>query len=38
MFILGYSPGRIFIVTGLILLFAVTFDTIVRRRQIKAGR
>lgn len=38
MFILGYSPGTIFIVTGLILLFAVTFDTIVRRRQIKAGR
>jgi D-xylose transport system permease protein len=38
MFILGYSTGTIFIVTGLILLFAVTFDTIVRRRQIKAGR
>lgn len=38
MFILGYTPGTIFIVTGLILLFAVTFDTIVRRTQIKAGR
>ena len=38
MFILGYSTGTIFIVTGLILLFAVTFDTIVRRRQIRAGR
>lgn len=38
MFILGYTTGTIFIVTGLILLFAVTFDTIVRRRQIKAGR
>lgn len=38
MFILGYSTGIIFIVTGAILLFAVTFDTVVRRRQIKAGR
>ena len=38
MFILGYSTGTIFIVTGLILLFAVPFDTIVRRRQIRAGR
>jgi D-xylose transport system permease protein len=38
MFILGYTTGTIFIVTGLILLFAVTFDTIVRRRQIAAGR
>ena len=38
MFILGYSTGIIFIVTGLILLFAVTFDTVVRRRQIRAGR
>ena len=38
MFILGYSTGTIFIVTGLILLFAVTFDTVVRRRQIRAGR
>ena len=38
MFILGYSTGTIYTVTGLILLFAVTFDTVVRRRQIKAGR
>jgi D-xylose transport system permease protein len=38
MFILGYTTGTIFIVTGLILLFAVTFDTIVRRRQIAVGR
>jgi D-xylose transport system permease protein len=37
MFIKGYSTGVIWIVTGLILLFAVTFDTVVRRRQIKAG-
>ena len=38
MFILGYSTGTIYVVTGLILLFAVTFDTVARRRQIKAGR
>ena len=38
MFILGYTTGTIFMVTGAILLLAVTFDTIVRRRQIKAGR
>jgi D-xylose transport system permease protein len=38
MFILGYNPGTIFIVTGLILLLAVTFDTIVRRIQIRSGR
>ena len=38
MFILGYSTGTIYVVTGLVLLFAVTFDTIVRRLQIKAGR
>jgi D-xylose transport system permease protein len=38
MYILGYSTGTIYVVTGLILLFAVTFDTVVRRRQIKAGR
>jgi D-xylose transport system permease protein len=38
MFILGYSTGTIYVVTGSILLFAVTFDTLVRRRQIKAGR
>ncbi len=38
MFILGYTTGTIFMVTGAILLLAVTFDTVVRRRQIKAGR
>jgi len=30
--------GTIFIATGLILLFAVTLDTVLRRRQVKAGR
>jgi D-xylose transport system permease protein len=34
----GYTTGVIYIVTGAILLLAVTFDTIVRQRQIKAGR
>jgi D-xylose transport system permease protein len=38
MFILGYSTGIIFIVTGAILLFAVTFDTVVRRLQVRSGR
>jgi D-xylose transport system permease protein len=38
MFILGYSTGTIFIVTGLILLLAVTFDTIIRRLQVSSGR
>jgi D-xylose transport system permease protein len=38
MFILGYSTGTIFIVTGLVLLFAVTFDTVVRRIQVRSGR
>jgi D-xylose transport system permease protein len=38
MFILGYSTGTIFIVTGVILLFAVTFDTIARRLQMRSGR
>jgi D-xylose transport system permease protein len=38
MFILGYSNGTIFIVTGAILLLAVTFDTIVRRAQVRSGR
>jgi D-xylose transport system permease protein len=38
MFILGYSTGIIFIVTGSILLLAVTFDTIVRRLQVASGR
>ena len=34
----GYSTGTIYIVTGVILLFAVTLDTVARRLQIKAGR
>jgi D-xylose transport system permease protein len=38
MFILGYGTGTIFIVTGLVLLLAVTFDTVVRRLQIRSGR
>ncbi|MGE5272718.1 MAG: sugar ABC transporter permease [Verrucomicrobiota bacterium] len=35
---LGYENAVIYIVTGAILLFAVTFDTIVRRIQIRSGR
>jgi D-xylose transport system permease protein len=35
---LGYSSGVIFIVTGLILLLAVTLDTVLRRLQTKSGR
>jgi len=38
MFILGYTTGIIFIVTGAILLLAVTFDTVVRRLQARSGR
>jgi D-xylose transport system permease protein len=38
LFILGYQPGTIFIITGCILLFAVTLDTLARRRQAKTGR
>jgi len=38
MFIKGYATGVIFIVTGVILLLAVTFDTIFRRLQIRSGR
>ncbi len=38
MFILGYSTGIIFMVTGAILLLAVTFDTVVRRIQLRSGR
>jgi D-xylose transport system permease protein len=34
----GYSPGIIYIVTGIILLLAVTLDTIARRLQIRSGR
>ena len=34
----GYSSGTIYIVTGVILLLAVTLDTFSRRLQTKAGR
>jgi D-xylose transport system permease protein len=34
----GYSDGTIYIVTGLILLFAVTLDTVARRLQVRSGR
>jgi fructose transport system permease protein len=35
---LNLTQGVIFITTGGILLFAVTLDTLLRRRQRKAGR
>jgi D-xylose transport system permease protein len=35
---LNLTQGSIYIITGCILLFAVTLDTILRRRQQKAGR
>jgi D-xylose transport system permease protein len=38
MFILGYTTGTIFMVTGAILLLAVTFDTVARRLQVRSGR
>jgi D-xylose transport system permease protein len=38
MFIKGFATGVIFIVTGVILLLAVTFDTIFRRIQARSGR
>jgi D-xylose transport system permease protein len=38
MYIKGYTTGTIFIVTGAILLLAVTFDTVVRRVQARSGR
>jgi D-xylose transport system permease protein len=38
LYIKGYQPGVIFITTGCILLFAVTLDTLARRRQAKTGR
>jgi D-xylose transport system permease protein len=38
MFIIGSTTGTIFIVTGAILLVAVTFDTVVRRLQMRSGR
>jgi D-xylose transport system permease protein len=34
----GYSPGVIYMVTGGILLLAVTLDTIARRLQVRSGR
>ena len=34
----GYKTGTIYVVTGAILLFAVTLDTIARRLQQQAGR
>jgi D-xylose transport system permease protein len=34
----GYSSGTIYIVTGVILLLAVTLDTVGRRLQVKSGR
>jgi len=34
----GYAPGTIYIVTGVILLLAVTLDTIARRLQVRSGR
>jgi len=37
LFIFAFSPGVIYITTGCILLFAVTLDTIARRRQAKTG-
>jgi D-xylose transport system permease protein len=38
MFIKGYATGIIFMVTGAILLIAVTFDTVVRQVQARSGR
>jgi D-xylose transport system permease protein len=34
----GYKTGTIYIVTGIILLLAVTLDTIARRLQVSSGR
>jgi D-xylose transport system permease protein len=34
----GYSNGTIYVVTGLILLLAVTLDTVARRLQARSGR
>jgi D-xylose transport system permease protein len=34
----GYKSGIIYIVTGIILLLAVTLDTVARRLQVSAGR
>jgi D-xylose transport system permease protein len=34
----GYSNGTIYVVTGLILLLAVTLDTVATRLQVRSGR
>ena len=34
----GYKNGTIYVVTGVILLLAVTLDTVARRLQVRAGR
>jgi D-xylose transport system permease protein len=34
----GYKTGTIYIVTGVILLIAVTLDTVARRLQVRSGR
>jgi D-xylose transport system permease protein len=34
----GYTNGTIYIVTGIILLAAVTLDTVARRLQVRSGR
>jgi D-xylose transport system permease protein len=34
----GYKTGTIYVVTGVILLLAVTLDTVARRLQVRAGR
>jgi len=34
----GYQSGVIYVVTGIILLLAVTLDTIARRLQVRSGR
>ena len=34
----GYSTGTIYTVTGIILLLAVTLDSVARRLQVKSGR
>jgi D-xylose transport system permease protein len=34
----GYSNGTIYVVTGIILLLAVTLDTVARRLQVRSGR
>jgi D-xylose transport system permease protein len=36
--LVGYSDAIKFVTTGVILLAAVTFDTVLRRRQLAAGR